>query len=67
MILIDSVYINNGGGLVLLKYLVNSLKNRQDIFYLFDDRVSNIFELSSLANKKFISNSILERHIFYKK
>lgn len=66
MILIDSVYINNGGGLILLRYLVDCLKDRQDVFYLFDNRVSNIFEKSSIKNKKFISNSVLERHLFYK-
>lgn len=67
MILIDSVYINDGGGLVLLKYLVETLKNTDlDVYYLFDKRTKYIFENDiSLKNKAFIKNSILERKKFY--
>lgn len=67
MILLDSVYINNGGGLVLLKYLVSKLKENEDVFFLFDNRVQDMFTDIDYSKKKFISNSILERHIFYNK
>lgn len=69
MVLIDSVYINNGGGFVLLNYLVQSLKNTDlDIFYLFDKRTKDYFEGDiSLINKDFISNSVNERKDFYLK
>ncbi len=43
MLLIDSVYVNNSGGLVLLEYLLKSLKSLdEDIFYLLDNRSSRL-------------------------
>ena len=39
-ILLDAVYINSSGGMVLLKYLVKALENsKADVFFLFDKRV----------------------------
>lgn len=65
MILVDSVYINDGGGLVLLQYLVDKLEaSKVDVFYLFDDRTTDIFENIS-SGKSFISNSIYDRLKFY--
>jgi len=65
--LIDSVYINNGGGLVLLKYLISNFINRDDVFFLFDDRTKYLFSNSCKNKSAFISNSIYERYFFYKK
>ena len=69
MILLDSVYINDGGGLVLLKYLIEKLKDSElDVFYLFDDRVKSSYENDvSLRDKIFIKNTIKERKNFYLK
>lgn len=68
MLLIDGVYINNGGGLVLLRYLVDFFEKKEvDVFYLLDSRVKNNFFDINENKKKFISNSIFERHFFYKK
>ncbi len=68
MFLIDSVYINNGGGLVLLKNLLDFLNSQfKDIYYLFDKRTEAVFQEIPVENKKFISNSMLERHFFYQK
>lgn len=66
MILIDSVYINNGGGLVLLKYLVSNFINRDEVFFLFDQRTKYLFSDCYKGNSIFISNSIYERYFFYK-
>lgn len=45
MLLIDSVYINNRGGLVLLKNLVDFLNAQfKDIYYLFDKRTEAVFQ-----------------------
>lgn len=68
MILLDAVYINNGGGLVLLKNLIDFFENKSlDVFYLLDSRVESYFNEIAVGKKEFISNSILERHLFYKK
>ncbi|MCO8097227.1 glycosyltransferase [Acinetobacter lwoffii] len=67
MILIDAVFINSGGGLVLLKALIDKLKYRDDIFFLFDKRTVQYFDNNLIKNKKFISNSLLGRHFFYLK
>lgn len=65
MILIDSIYINNGGGLVLLKYIVNTLERfNVDVFYLFDNRTTDIFKDIN-SEKLFISNSVYNRLKFY--
>ena len=65
MILIDSVYINNGGGLVLLKYLVKVLTNLNiKVFYLFDERTEKYFKDLD-AEKFFIPNKIALRKAFY--
>lgn len=68
MILLDAVYINNGGGLVLLKHLIDFFENKSlDVFYLLDSRVESYFNEIDVGKKEFISNSILERHFFYQK
>ncbi|WEI19376.1 hypothetical protein PY247_05195 [Acinetobacter proteolyticus] len=65
MILIDSVYINDGGGLVLLKYLVDVLgKTELSIFYLFDERTKDIFKDVN-SSKLFVENKISKRKKFY--
>lgn len=66
MLLVDAVFINNGGGLVLLRYLVEYFEAEfNDVFYLFDERTKLYFENIPDTRKKFISNSIVERHNFY--
>jgi glycosyltransferase involved in cell wall biosynthesis len=68
MLLLDAVYINNGGGLILLKHLIDFIQKKSlDFFCLLDLRVENCFNNISVNRKEFISNSIIERHFFYKK
>ena len=68
MLLIDSVFINNGGGLVLLRYLVEYFESEcQNVFYLFDERTQVHFKNIPDVRKKFIANSLIERHFFYQK
>lgn len=68
MLLVDAIYINNGGGLVLLKYLIDFIeKNSLDVFYLLDSRVEDCFSFIPVNKKNFISNSLIGRHNFYKK
>ncbi|MFW1852460.1 glycosyltransferase [Acinetobacter guillouiae] len=67
MILIDSVYINDGGGFVLLKYLIETLKNSKlEVVFLFDNRTKLIFNHDGiLKNKYFINSSMRDRKEFY--
>jgi glycosyltransferase involved in cell wall biosynthesis len=68
MILIDCLYINNGGGKVLLDYLVPQLeKQNKDIFYLFDKRCENDFKTIPEERKVYLEPSLISRLKFYKK
>lgn len=64
MILIDALYINDGGGKVLLEYLIDELKiTKKEVFYLLDKRMEQdhlklligkqvMFETASLSKRK---------------
>ena len=68
MILIDSLYINNSGGKVLLDYLVQELEKSSDqYFYLFDHRCINDFQSIPNSRKVFMPGSLIKRHRFYAK
>jgi glycosyltransferase involved in cell wall biosynthesis len=68
MVLIDSMYINNSGGKVLLDYLVETLEREcTDCFYLFDDRCKNDFKFIPDAKKVFLKASLIRRHHFFTK
>lgn len=68
MILIDSIYINDGGGLVLLKFIIEKIEEAGlDVFYLIDERAQSNFTWLKDSQSEFIANSILERKLFYKK
>lgn len=68
MLLLDAIYINNGGGLVLLKELINILEIRKEnVFYLLDDRVKEEFNFLNAKNVLFKKNSMVERFFFYYK
>lgn len=68
MLLIDSLYINNGGGKILLDYLVENTENENiDCFYIFDKRCENDYLNINSDRKVYIDGNILKRHQFYKK
>mgnify|MGYP002525196061 FL=1 len=65
MILIDSLYINNSGGLRLLEYLVRELCKRQTDFYLLADaRCRGKFD--ECEHVRYMPASLWERKKFYK-
>lgn len=67
MILLDSLYINNGGGKVLLDYLVRFLEEKKiDVYYLFDSRCADDFNFIPNNRKTFLNPSLLLRHKYYK-
>lgn len=66
MILLDSVYINESGGLILLKYLIAEIEKRKlNVFYLCDSRTISIFSTLEKSKIRFIKNSNIERMKFY--
>ena len=67
MILLDAVYVIDGGGKELLKVLINNIDNKDiKIQYLIDERlIGDNFFLE--RNCFFIKSSIFERYKFYKK
>jgi glycosyltransferase involved in cell wall biosynthesis len=67
MILIDAVFINNGGGKILLEYLISEIeKTGINATYLLDNRYQGILPKHS-KNILWIEPSIYKRHIFYLK
>lgn len=68
MLLLDSLYINNGGGKVLLDYLVLKLEETGvDVYYLFDERCINDFAEIPVTRKSYLKATLLNRYRFFKK
>lgn len=68
MLLLDSLYINNSGGKILLDYLVQELeKANASVYYLFDERCSNDYANIPKERKEFLKASLFARHAFYKR
>jgi len=69
MILIDSLYINDSGGLELLKYLVEYFESNSKIYayYLFDSRCSEVFSDIPKTRKTILKASQFNRYKFYNK
>lgn len=68
MLLLDSLYINNSGGKILLDYLVETLEsNKVPVFYLFDERCKGDFPMVPNRRKVFMKATLINRHSFYKR
>jgi glycosyltransferase involved in cell wall biosynthesis len=69
VILIDAIYINGGGGKILLDYLIDELEKKELlVYYLLDVRIKNNHPKIKSSNKiEYIQNSIIKRYFFYKK
>ena len=67
MILIDAVYINNSGGLVLLNYLIDTLESTNlKVYYLLDFRIKNKHSLIKKTNSTlYLQNNFIKRFFFY--
>lgn len=64
MILIDSLYINYGGGLQLLRYLVCNLQERKVDFFLLQDSRAEGFE--EITHKAVLPATMKARKAWYK-
>lgn len=68
MVLLDSLYINNGGGKVLLDFLVKKIEEKKiSCYYLFDERCSEDYKFIPKTRKKYLKASLSNRHYFYYK
>jgi glycosyltransferase involved in cell wall biosynthesis len=66
MILIDAIYIYDGGGKVLFDLLVNELQKKPlDIHYLVDKRIEADFRKKFLNKITFLKPSFISRTLFY--
>ncbi len=68
MILVDALYINKGGGAVLLQYLIEEVLRRADhekFFFLLDPRFARPDDLD--GRYEVIPNSQKERYRFYRR
>lgn len=67
MLLLDSLYINSGGGKILLNLIVEYLhSNSIDTHFLFDERVRSDYDYIPIQSKTFCAPSLIRRHLFYK-
>lgn len=67
MILIDTVYINNGGGKILLDYLISHLENLDEkFFYIFDIRIKpHNYHIKATNKIIYLRPNLLDRYDFY--
>lgn len=66
MVLVDAIFINNGGGKVLLDFLISSIeKNKLEVFYILDERIKNNHPSIKSNNLMYLNGGIIERHKFY--
>lgn len=68
MILLDAIYVNNGGAKVLLDYIIEELeKTDRSVFYLLDIRVkNNIPKIKKTNTVIYLKSSLYNRYKFYK-
>lgn len=68
MILVDAVYINEGGGKVLFDYLVEQIERQNlNVFYLLDKRIENKHpHIQNTGQVKYIKGSLKLRNQFYR-
>ena len=65
MLLLDSLYINNSGGKILLDYLVEILETHKiPTYYLFDERCKGDFPMVPNRRKVFMKATLINRHSF---
>lgn len=68
MILLDAIHINNGGGKILLDYLISNLHNKNKEFvFLLDERVKLKHPVIQHHKVIYLKASYSNRYRFYKK
>ena len=68
MILFDAVFINNGGGKILLDYLIDEIEKQNiELTYLLDARTKGNHSEIKRNKVIYLKGSFFQRHFFYKK
>lgn len=68
MILFDAVFINNGGGKILLDYLIDEIEKQNiELTYLLDVRTKGNHSEIKRNKVIYLKGSFFQRHFFYKK
>lgn len=68
MIVFDALYINNGGGKVLLDYLINETEQKyNNVVFLLDKRIYNKHPLIKRNKKIYLDSKGFSRFLFYLK
>jgi glycosyltransferase involved in cell wall biosynthesis len=69
MLLIDAIYINTGGGMVLLEYLIENLNLcKTKVCYLLDNRIAHKNTYIKESDRIiYMKSSVYSRYKFYKK
>jgi glycosyltransferase involved in cell wall biosynthesis len=66
MILIDALYINNGGGKILLDYLISETnKTNLELYYLLDSRIEDKHCKVLNGTVEYVSSNWFKRRRFY--
>jgi Glycosyl transferases group 1 len=66
MLLVDATYIHNGGGRILLNYLLNKLlEQKNDTFFLLDNRCDPDFDFIASDKKMYLKTNLWTRYQFY--
>lgn len=66
MILLDAIYINDGGGKILLDIIIKDFISRRiPIFFLLDKRLEFHYSEIEPDRRLFLKPSLLKRHQFY--
>lgn len=68
MVLVDALYVNTGGGLVLLQYLIRQLgRATSSCHFLIDSRCEqNSFDFQESDKVEFVQASLYNRYKFYR-
>ena len=66
MLLVDATYIHNGGGRILLNYLIMKLlEEKRGVFFLLDSRCEPDFDFIPAQNRLYLRTNLWNRYQFY--
>jgi glycosyltransferase involved in cell wall biosynthesis len=64
-VLIEALFINNGGGKELLDYLVQNTSDYTSVYFLLDERVKGHYDYLPSERVVYLKGSLIIRHKYY--